>query len=126
MTAPARGPISSRFGEDRGTYTHNGTDIAIPSGTELRAPFDGVVDGITTTARGGVQLFIRSIDPSTADWVIGMAHLSRVTVDRGQPVYMGQAVARSGNTGNTTGAHVHITLRDPSGEFVDPERFLAL
>ena len=53
------------------------------------------------------------------------AHLSRIFVREGQVVTPGQSLGAVGSTGRSTGAHLHFeVLRD--GQFVDPQRFLAL
>jgi len=126
MVAPVRGVITSRFNEQRDGYRHNGTDVAAPIGTPLRAPFDARITGVFITDRGGIQVTMRSLESPTMDFVAGFAHLQRSLVGIGEVVNAGNIFAESGNTGHSTGPHVHITLRDPVGNYVNPESYINL
>jgi len=99
---------------------HNGIDIGIPIGTPIFAPDAGTVTGHLTNEAGGKQMII------THDTGIktGYAHLDFRYVPEGAKVKQGQQIARSGNTGRTTGAHLHFTIKDKNGNFVDPQKFL--
>lgn len=119
MVWPAVGRITSLFGEERPTGPHNGIDIALPVGTPVVAPFGGVVSEVFTTDRGGVSLALELSNGLRA----AFAHLSGYAVALGDVVERGQVVAYSGNTGNTTGPHLHFTLKD-RGVYVDPLAYL--
>lgn len=95
---------------------HGGIDIAVPIGTAVSAPADGVVEVAGVRGRGGKTLIIRHADGSTT----GFAHLDNIGVKVGDTVSQGQQVAASGNTGNSTGPHLHWTYRDAKGERKDP------
>lgn len=95
---------------------HGGIDIAMPVGTAVMAPADGVVEVAGVRGRGGKTLIIRHADGSTT----GFAHLDNIGVKLGDTVTQGQQVAASGNTGNSTGPHLHWTYRDAKGERKDP------
>lgn len=95
---------------------HGGIDIAVPIGTPVSAPADGVVEVAGVRGRGGKTLIIRHADGSTT----GFAHLDNIGVKVGDAVTQGQQVAASGNTGNSTGPHLHWTYRDAKGERKDP------
>ncbi|WP_242076579.1 M23 family metallopeptidase [Brevundimonas diminuta] len=95
---------------------HGGVDIAMPVGTAVSAPADGVVEVAGVRGRGGKELIIRHADGSKT----GFAHLDRIGVKVGDTVRQGQNVAASGNTGNSTGPHLHWTYRDAKGERHDP------
>jgi len=106
--------ISSGFGwriapiAGASTY-HNGIDIACPAGTPILAVADGTVDNVwnDTSAGGGLSIRIKHAD----GYQTGYAHLSRQDVTAGQTVKIGQQIALSGNTGRSTGAHLHFTLK---------------
>lgn len=119
--APIRGRITSRFQRpDR--PDHNGTDVAAPTGTPVLAPFDGTVAAAYWTDRGGHQVLLSMVDGRT----FGVAHLSRRLVVSGQDVMRGQELGLVGSTGNSTGPHAHITLREKDGNYIDPEKWLRL
>lgn len=99
------------------TKPHNGVDVAMPVGTIVKAMADGIVTAVKTTSGGyGKRVDIRHNDGSTARY----AHLSNNNmVKEGQRVSAGQPVALSGNTGSSTGPHLHMEFRDPSGALKD-------
>lgn len=116
--------ITSGFGHRaapiKGASTeHNGVDLAVPENTAVFSPMDGVVEKIYSNDKGGKQLIIRHADGSKS----GYAHLNGYNVAVGDNVTKGQRVALSGNTGNSSGAHLHFTFRNPSGSFIDPIDF---
>ena len=88
---------------------HNGCDHPCPIGTPLFAPFHGIARVDDQREKGyGLSLRIRSAELKL-DCVL--AHLSNVLVKTGDKVAMGQQVAVSGNTGLSTGAHLHWGIR---------------
>jgi hypothetical protein len=95
---------------------HTGVDIAIPTGTEILGGGAGTVIQTGNDASGyGIFLVIDYGKGITARY----AHLSALRVSVGQSVNLGDVIALSGNTGNSTGAHLHIeVLKD--GEFMNP------
>lgn len=112
---PATGRISTLFGSQRiykdgqaGSY-HSGIDIAVPAGTPVLAPADGVVILASDHAfllEGNLLMIDHGMGLNSA-----LMHLSRIVVTDGQTVKRGQVVAYSGATGRVTGAHLHWTLR---------------
>lgn len=115
---PVRGRISSRFGWRWGRQ-HEGVDIAVPTGTPVRAAAPGRV---VFAGWGGGYGYLISIDHGSGV-VTRYAHNSRLVVRVGQRVARGQIVAYSGNTGNSTGPHVHFEIRY-RGRAVDPLPYL--
>lgn len=115
---PARGRISSRFGWRWGRL-HEGVDIAVPSGTPVRAAAAGRV---VYTGWAGNYGYLVSIDHGSRV-VTRYAHNSRIVVRPGQRVTRGQVVAYSGDSGNSTGPHVHFEIRY-NGRPVDPLPYL--
>lgn len=82
---------------------HNGVDFGIPTGTPVIAPSDGVVEHVAFQARGaGRYIKIRHGHITTV-----YMHLSKPLVKVGQRVRKGERIALSGNTGGSTGPHLH-------------------
>ncbi|MCR5084171.1 MAG: peptidoglycan DD-metalloendopeptidase family protein [Succinivibrionaceae bacterium] len=86
---------------------HNGTDFGVPVGTPVLSTADGIVVKATYNRAAGYFVVIRHRDPYTTVYM----HLSKLMVKPGQHVKMGQTIARSGNTGLSTGPHLHFELR---------------
>lgn len=119
---PVKGTVTSRFGNrtaptSGASTNHNGTDIAVPVGTKIKSPWAGKVTSVMTNNAGGLQMVVTHYN----GYKTGYAHLSEVIRQKGQLVLPGQAIALSGNTGNTTGPHLHFTITNPAGEKIDPE-----
>lgn len=123
MTAPVQDiSVSSKFGNRvhpvTGEYKfHNGIDIPVPENTPVFSPLNGTVDKVLTNDVGGVQLIIQHDN----GYRTGYAHLNERVVKPGEKVFEGQVIALSGATGAVTGAHLHFTMKDPAGNFIDPE-----
>jgi Peptidase family M23 len=101
---------------------HRGLDLSMVEGTELYSPVDGVVKKIVDygSENLGKGIFIETDDHKT----VIMGHLSDFKVSEGVRVSEGDLVALSGNTGRSTGGHLHLGLKDESGGFVNPEPLL--
>lgn len=99
--------ITQRF-----STNHSGLDLSMVTGTPLYAMADGVVkfSGVDEAANGGYGQYLRINLPALhMDQFV--AHLSRRDVVVGQKVTRGQQIALSGNTGNSTGPHLHLEIR---------------
>lgn len=83
---------------------HKGVDFAVPSGTPIIAPADGVVEHVAFQA-GGAGRYIKLRHGGIYTTVY--MHLSKPLVRVGQAVKKGDRIALSGNTGRSTGAHLH-------------------
>jgi murein DD-endopeptidase MepM/ murein hydrolase activator NlpD len=123
---PIKGQIKSPFGERIHPITgvksgHNGIDIAAPIGTDIQAPADGTVKSIYTHESGGKSLILEH----DGGWRTGYAHLNSYSVSVGQKVRQGDVIAQTGNTGASTGPHLHFTMTSSAGEKVDPVKYLA-
>lgn len=103
---PADGQFTSPFGPRWGRL-HAGIDIAVPTGTPVRAADSGTVTIAGWT--GGYGNYV-CVDVGGGLTVCG-AHNSSLKVRVGQRVARGDVVALSGNTGNSTGPHVHFETR---------------
>lgn len=85
---------------------HNGVDLAMPSGTPVLATGDGVVTRVQNHPYAGKYIEIQHGSHYTTRYL----HLSRFQVKTGQKVERGQRIAQSGNTGRSTGPHLHFEL----------------
>lgn len=115
---PVTGRISSRFGERWGRM-HYGLDIAVPTGTPVRAAAAGRVTFAGT--QGGYGLLVK-IDHGNGIET-RYAHNSKIVVKVGQTVKRGDVIAYSGSSGNSTGPHVHFEIRR-NGAALDPLDYL--
>ncbi len=117
---PAHGWLTSRFGPRISPFTgrrqfHGGIDISGARGTEVVAPADGRVEFVGNRGPLGNALMI--------DHGFGIrtqyGHNDKILVKRGDVVARGQVIARLGNTGRSTGPHVHYSV-EVNGKAVDP------
>ncbi|MEJ5285048.1 MAG: peptidoglycan DD-metalloendopeptidase family protein [Brevinematia bacterium] len=109
---PLRGRYTSGFGIRRDPFTglkgyHTGIDIAQPVGAPVRASKDGVVKFAGWSGGYGLCVFIKH--QFGYETVYG--HLSKVNVKEGQKVKAGQLIGKVGNTGRSTGSHLHFEVR---------------
>ena len=115
---PVNGTVSSPFGTRWGRL-HAGVDIPVPVGTPVRASQSGnVIIAGPTGGYGNYVCIAHAGSMSTC-----YAHNTSIAVSQGQSVKQGQVIAQSGNTGNSTGPHVHFEVR-MSGSPVDPMGYL--
>lgn len=104
---PVDGQVSDAFGKQSGRE-HDGIDIRAPLGTEVRAAADGRVIYSDDELRGYGNLVIVRHEGC---WATVYAHNDRNLVAKGDFVRQGQVIARVGNTGRTSGPHLHFELR---------------
>lgn len=97
---------------------HEGADLGVPEGTPVRAALGGVV--AQAGWRGGYGYAVEINHGNGYSTLY--AHLSRVLVAPGTPVAAGQVIALSGNTGRSTGPHLHFEVRY-NGRPVDPAQW---
>jgi murein DD-endopeptidase len=122
---PLKGRISSPFGIRKHPVTgvagkmHNGVDIPAPIGRHIVSPADGKVAAIFTHEFGGITLFINHANGFQSRY----AHLNKTLVKEGAEVKQGQVVAENGNTGRSTGPHLHFGLV-LNGRHVNPEDYI--
>ena len=119
---PVSGRISSYFGGRYifGSYSyHSGLDIAVSYGTTVKAADGGTVTFAGYKGSYG-NLVIITHDNGTQTYY---AHNSSLLVSAGQKVYQGQAVAKAGSTGRSTGVHCHFEVR-VNGSAVNPLNYL--
>jgi murein DD-endopeptidase MepM/ murein hydrolase activator NlpD len=116
----AAAPVSSRFGWRKDPITgaatfHNGVDIAVAYGRDVKAAADGRVSFAGVQNGYGQTVVIDHADGRQTRY----AHLSEPRVRVGDVVAEGQVVARSGNSGRSTGPHLHFEML-VDGRPVDP------
>jgi murein DD-endopeptidase MepM/ murein hydrolase activator NlpD len=108
---PVSGVMTQRFSYRGPKNGHAGLDLAAPSGTPVYAALSGTVTFSGWNVYGYGQLItIRGIDGRDYYY----AHNSARMVSRGQRVRQGQLISRVGNTGNSTGPHLHFEIRSGS------------
>ncbi len=121
---PAQGFISSRFGYRNSPFTgtkrmHKGLDIAAVSGTKIVAPADGKV---LFAARDGAFGLCVEVDHGNGIKT-RFAHMSKIEVSVGQTLKRGELVGLVGNTGRSTGAHLHYEVM-VNGVHTDPLAYI--
>lgn len=95
---------------------HNGVDLAAPTGTEIYAPKSGTISKMYRNSKGGIQLIVNH----SGNLVTGYAHLSKYAdIKVGDKVKQGDVIAYVGNTGQSTGAHLHFTTKI-NNKYVNP------
>ncbi|MFF1546386.1 M23 family metallopeptidase [Streptomyces sp. NPDC058291] len=107
--------------------THSGQDFAVPSGTKVMAAHGGTVVKAGGDGAGDGPAYGNAIVIKHANGVYSQyAHLSRIEVKVGQVVKTGQKIALSGNTGNSSGPHLHFEIRTTPnyGSAINPVTFL--
>ena len=121
---PVSGRVSSSFGRRKApkkgasTY-HKGMDFAVPTGTAIRATSGGVVTKAGWGSGYGYVVYIRHPDGKESRY----GHCSKVLVKAGQSVKQGEKIALSGNTGISTGPHLHFEIL-VGGSQVNPLKYL--
>lgn len=112
--------ITSGFGYRWGRL-HAGEDFAVNVGTPLASMSTG-----TVTTAGPESGFGNLVEISYWDGTISFyAHMSAISVNVGELVEPGQIVGESGNTGHSTGPHLHLEIHPDGGEAVDPLPWLS-
>ncbi len=121
---PTRGSLSSLFGYRLSPFTrerefHNGIDIYARINTPIVVPADGFVGSIGWHHNNGKTLTIKH----GYGMVTKYSHLNKVLVKKGQYVKRGETIALLGNTGRSTGPHLHYAVY-LNGVPVDPLRYI--
>ncbi len=121
---PVRGWVTSTFGQRVSPFTglphkHKGVDIANRSGTAIVAPADGVV--VKSRREGNLGNTVVIKHGYGVSTIYG--HLAKFSVRAGQKVKRGQKIASMGNTGRSTGPHLHYAVR-VNGVMVNPTKYI--
>ncbi len=123
---PAIGTVSSEFGYRTHPITkkddyHTGLDIAAPLGSEVYSALDGTVVAVDEDKAYGKSVTIQHSGNITTKY----AHCKKILVRKGQRVLNGERIALVGNTGSSTGAHLHFEVK-VGDYYADPARFLGI
>lgn len=104
---PTLGHVTSNFGP-RGRRFHNGIDLKVKVGDTIRAAFSGRIR-VRRYNKGGYGYFLVLRHKDGVETIYG--HLSKFLVASNQEVKAGQPIALGGNTGRSTGSHLHFEVR---------------
>ena len=120
-----RNIITSEFGYRKDPFTgktkgHSGMDLAVPTGTPIRAALPGTVT-VSTYNQGGYGYYVM-IDHG-GGLVTLYGHCSQLIARVGRTVQAGDVIALSGSTGRSTGPHLHFEVR-VNGERTNPRSYL--
>jgi murein DD-endopeptidase MepM/ murein hydrolase activator NlpD len=107
MSWPVEAAVSSSFGRRDGR-AHDGIDLAVPSGTPVRAACDGVVRYAGERLRGYGRLVLVE---HAGQLATVYAHNRELRVADGERVVRGQVLALSGQSGNASAPHLHFEVR---------------
>lgn len=125
ITAPVHGRLSSFFGYRTDPISgvdklHSAVDIAVSEGTKVSAAWDGIItkSGYDSTA-GNYVWMVHKNGCETL-----YCHCSEILVSDGDVIRAGETIALSGNTGYSTGPHLHFGIKE-NGEMVDPLNYLS-
>ncbi len=120
FSIPVEGILTSHFGPRWGRH-HNGVDIDLETGDTVKAAFDGVVR-VSGYNPGGFGNFIVVRHYNGLETVYG--HLSQRLASSGEIVNAGQVIGLGGNTGRSTGSHLHFETRF-LGQPFDPTKLIS-
>lgn len=99
---------------------HRGIDYALPTGTTLKAAIPGTVTYAGWSADGAGNIVV--IKSGTL--LVKTFHMASVSVALGQTVKEGEVIGTSGNSGRSTGPHLHFQVEEGLGNAVDPAKYL--
>lgn len=136
--------VTSKFGKRGLDYFHYGFDIASKFGSNIYAPANGVVHAVSNICppeggflgnrcpyngiSGGGNYVMLKVPYKGDDYYIFMCHMKQVAVKEGQTIKKGQKIGEQGNSGNSTGSHVHIEVHVNTAQIstmkgiIDPEK----
>ncbi len=118
---PVQGRIVENFGPQQGGGKNDGINIAVPTGTSVKAAENGVVAYAGSELKGYGKLILIRHDN---DYVTAYAHNSDISVKRGDKVTRGQIIGKAGQTGNVTQPQLHFEIRKGSSP-IDPLNHLS-
>ena len=115
--------VTSPYGYRRDPFTgkqswHNGLDLRAKN-EPAYAMTDGIVEKVGYDNRSGNYVTLRH-----GNFHISYCHLSSIVVDKGERVYPGSIIGVTGNTGRSTGSHLHLTCKK-DGKSINPTIFLS-
>ncbi len=124
LIVPTQGVVTSSYGSRESTdiisANHAGVDIGANTGTEILAAMEGTVELVSDYGDYGNHVKITNGEISTL-----YAHCSNIFVNQGDYITQGQKIAEVGNTGRTTGPHLHFEIRR-GDRTVNPQSILEI
>ncbi|MFC8986977.1 transglycosylase family protein [Streptomyces sp. NPDC056956] len=125
LVAPVGAPLGTPYHKAGSSWSkgyHTGVDFPVPTGTSVKSVANGRVVSAGWEGSFGYQVVVRHADGRYSQY----AHLSAISVRNGQSVTAGQRIGRSGNTGNSSGPHLHFEVRTGPGfgSDIDPVAYL--
>jgi murein DD-endopeptidase MepM/ murein hydrolase activator NlpD len=123
-SAPVAAGVTAAYGEKGDMWsgtngTHKGTDYAVPIGTPVISWKDGVVSKEVLDSGYGTAVMLEHADGMQSIY----GHLSSKEVKAGDTVKAGQRIGKSGDTGNSSGPHLHFEIRKGKNNPVDPSGY---
>lgn len=120
---PLKELVTSAYGAKRsslgqGGHVHTGLDIRAHIGWPIRSLQKGVVVEAGMNGPAGLMVQVQQENGR----LVTYAHMSEILTTKGQEVSRGQHIGKVGCTGRTTGAHLHIAIKDASGRHVNPRQ----
>lgn len=120
-SSPVASGITAAYGDKGDMWsgtngTHKGTDYAVPIGTPVISWKDGVVSKEVLDSGYGTAVMLEHADGMQSIY----GHLSSKEVNAGDTVKAGQRIGKSGDTGNSSGPHLHFEIRNGKNNPVDP------
>lgn len=118
---PVKGRISSRYGSNSSVrdHTHMGVDVAVATGTPIKAVGSGKIT-VSGTSGGYGKLIVINHGNGVESYY---GHCSKLYKAVGTWVEAGDVIAAVGSTGNSTGPHLHFEVR-VNGKYVNPQKYL--
>ena len=112
--------VSARFGTrvhpiTKEEITHTGIDLVAEEGTKVKAAADGIVVSASYDSKRGNYVELKHIDGSISAY----CHGSKILVEVGDCVKVGEHIMTVGKTGQATGPHLHFEVRNADGEYMD-------
>jgi murein DD-endopeptidase MepM/ murein hydrolase activator NlpD len=118
------GGEGSLFGAKRDGHSHQGQDLAAAEGTPVVAPRGGLVEAVQYQAEGAGHYVVLDGDDEDHDYVFMHLRTGSILVEEGDRVRTGQEIGEVGNTGRSTGPHLHFEIWVggwyAGGEPIDP------
>lgn len=119
---PITGTVTSRYGKREATEivspNHQGIDIGANTGTAIYAAMEGTVTLVSSEGDYG-----KHVEITNGEVMTRYAHCSKILVKKGDKIKQGQKIAEVGDTGKTTGPHLHFEVRR-NNRVINPEYIL--
>lgn len=118
LVTSAYGARRSSLSQGSAGHVHTGLDIRAHIGWPIRSLQKGVVVEAGMNGAAGLMVQVQQENGR----LVTYAHMSEILATKGQEVARGQHIGKVGCTGRTTGAHLHIAIKDGSGRHVNPRK----